>query len=92
DEQLSEASEGAEMNLAAEFPLRPNVSAKLSLSAATRWPPLNGESLPRALSSKQLPTNQGDTDNAEKHEPNEIHPEDYGVCVAYDQSIAASTK
>jgi hypothetical protein len=45
-----------------------------------------------ARSSKQLPTNQGDTDNAEKHEPNEIHPEDYGVCIAYDQSIAASTK
>jgi hypothetical protein len=47
---------------------------------------------PRVRSSKQLPTNQGDTDNTEKHEPNEIHPEDYGVCVAYDQSVAASTK
>jgi hypothetical protein len=46
----------------------------------------------KSRSSKQLPTNQRDTDNAEKHEPNEIHPEDYGVCVAYDQSIAASTK
>lgn len=43
-------------------------------------------------SSKQLPTNQRGTDNAKKHEPNEIHPEDYGVCVAYDQPIAASTK
>jgi hypothetical protein len=31
-------------------------------------------------------------DNAEKHEPNHIHPEDYGMCAAYDQPIAASTK
>jgi hypothetical protein len=43
-------------------------------------------------SSKQLPTNQRDTDNADKHETNEIHPEDCGVCFAYDPSIAASTK
>jgi hypothetical protein len=38
----------------------------------------------QVASSKQLPTNQRDTDNAEKHEPNKIHPEDYGVCVAHD--------
>jgi hypothetical protein len=31
-------------------------------------------------------------DSAEKHEPNEIHPEDYWVCVAYDPSIVASRK
>jgi hypothetical protein len=48
--------------------------------------------LKASRSSKQLPTNQGDADNTEKHEPHEIHPEDYWMCVAYDQSIAASPK
>jgi hypothetical protein len=67
---------------------------RLSSAAKPRRPPrLAGfDRSPVDGSSKQLPTNQRDTDNAEKHEPNEIHPEDYGVCVAYDQSIAASTK
>ena len=46
---------------------------------------------PRA-SGKQLPTNQRDADNSEKNEPNEIHPEDYRMFVAHDQSIAASPK
>ena len=46
----------------------------------------------QVASSKQLPTNQRGTDKAEKHEPNQIHPEDYGMSVAYDQSIAASPK
>jgi hypothetical protein len=62
---------------------------RLSSAAKPRRPPrLAGfDRSPIDGSSKQLPTNQRDTDNAEKHEPNEIHPEDYGVCVAYDQSI-----
>jgi hypothetical protein len=47
---------------------------------------------PNSRSSKQLPTNQRDTDKAKKHEPNEIHPEYYGVYATDDQSIAASTK
>jgi hypothetical protein len=66
---------------------------RLSSAAKPRRPPrLAGFDRSVDRSSKQLPTNQHDTDNAEKHEPNEIHPEDYGVGVAYDQSIAASTK
>jgi len=52
----------------------------------------NAAAARKASSSKQLPTNQSDTDNAKKREPNEIHPEDYGMCLMYDQSIAASTK
>jgi hypothetical protein len=43
-------------------------------------------------SSKQLPTHQCRTDNPEKNEPYQIHPEDHGVRAAYDQPIAASAK
>jgi hypothetical protein len=39
-----------------------------------------------------LPTNQRGTDAAKKHEADEIHPEDYGVCVVSDKPIAASAK
>ena len=46
----------------------------------------------QVASSKQLPTYQRGTDNAEKHEPNKIRPEDYGMSIANDQSIAASAK
>jgi hypothetical protein len=46
----------------------------------------------QVASSKQLPTNQRRTDNAEKNEPNEVHPEDDGMGSAYNQPIAASAK
>jgi hypothetical protein len=46
----------------------------------------------QAASSEQFPANQHRTDNAEKHEPNKIHPEDYGVRAAYNEPITASTK
>ena len=43
--ELVKQAKGAEMNLAAEFsPCARMLSAKLSLTAATRRPPLNGES------------------------------------------------
>src|SRR6478609_4935416 len=49
-------------------------------TAPSNWP---------QASAKQPPTNQRDADNSEEHEPNEIHPEDYGKCVAAfcDESI-----
>ena len=58
----------------------------------TRWTNGPNHEAKQVASSKQLPTYQRGTDNAEKHEPNKIRPEDYGMSIANDQSIAASAK
>jgi hypothetical protein len=67
--RTSEASEGAEMNLAAELPPAPECFGEIVAECRDALAALERREPPRALSSKQLPTNQGDTDNAKSTSP-----------------------